>query len=465
MTKVMLWALRQLYFYTMNNEQLINKYNVAGPRYTSYPTVPAWNLEDFNLPDWQIDIKKTFQKDQNIGIYIHLPYCESLCTFCACHKHITINHSVEGPYIEALLKEWQLYLSLFDQKPVLKELHLGGGTPSFFSPENLKYLIENLLSEVTVPEDAAYGFEGHPMNTTREHLEVLHALGFNRVSFGVQDYDAKVQQAINRHQPFEKVKKITEIAREIGYTSISHDLVYGLPFQTIDGIKNTVEKTLSLKPDRLSFYSYAHVPWIKGNGQRGFSEENLPGGPEKRALYELGKKLFEKAGYEEVGMDHFAKPSDELFIAREEGRLHRNFMGYTTENAQTLIGLGVSAIGNSATTYFQNDKVLKTYLEKLQNGKWPVVKGHLLTEKEVLAREIIEDIMCNFHTKRLDVFADDNPEIYGELRAMEQDGILTFNQSDLWVKEPGKAFVRNIAMLFDEHLKKDSQKPLFSKTI
>lgn len=465
MTAIMISAKQQVYFYGMNSEQLINKYNVAGPRYTSYPTVPAWNVDEFNLPDWQIDIKKTFETDHNIGIYIHLPYCESLCTFCACHKHITINHAVEGPYIQALLKEWNLYLSLFDEKPVLKELHLGGGTPSFFSPENLKHLIESLLAEVIVPKDAAYGFEGHPMNTTKEHLQTLHDLGFNRVSFGVQDYDDKVQKAIHRHQPFEKVKEVTEIARKIGYTSISHDLVFGLPFQTQEGIRNTLEKTLSLKPDRLSFYSYAHVPWIKGNGQRGFSEENLPSGKEKRALYESGKQLFENAGYKEVGMDHFAKPSDELFIAREEGRLHRNFMGYTTENARTLIGLGVSAIGNSASTYFQNEKGLRSYLERLENGHWPVAKGHLLTEREVLSREIIENIMCNFHTTKLDVFAQENPKIYEELRDMEKDGILSFNLSDLWVKEPGKAFVRNIAMLFDEHLKTENSKPLFSKTI
>ncbi|MGR3810187.1 oxygen-independent coproporphyrinogen III oxidase [Jiulongibacter sp. NS-SX5] len=449
----------------MERHQLIEKYNVAGPRYTSYPTVPAWKTEDFNLPEWQIDVQKTFKKDKSIGVYIHLPYCESLCTFCACHKHITINHSVELPYIEALIKEWKLYLSLFDEKPVLKELHLGGGTPSFFSPKNLKWLMDELMEHVVIPEEHAYGFEGHPMNTSREHLQTLYDAGFRRVSFGVQDYDLAVQKAINRHQPFKKVKEVTEIAREIGYTSISHDLVYGLPFQSKESIQDTVQKTLTLRPDRLSFYSYAHVPWIKGNGQRGYSEENLPSGTEKRALYDLGKELFQAAGYQEVGMDHFALTNDELFTAQKAGDLHRNFMGYTTENAANLIGLGVSAIGNSATSYAQNGKNLKTYLEKVNNGQWPVIKGHLLDPSEVLARRIIEDIMCNFHSSRLGEFAIQNPDIYEKLTEMASDGILIFNKQELVVYPEGRAFVRNIAMLFDAYLNQNSPKPIFSKTI
>ncbi len=449
----------------MITEQLIRKYDVPGPRYTSYPTVPAWNLSDFNLPDWQLEIKKTFAENHHIGIYIHLPYCESLCTFCACHKHITINHSVEEPYIDALLKEWQLYLSLFDQRPVLQELHLGGGTPSFFSPQNLKRLLDGILKEVIIPQNAAYGFEGHPMNTTREHLQTLYDQGFRRVSFGVQDYNEQVQQAIHRVQPFEKVREVTTMAREIGYTSISHDLVYGLPFQTIGSISDTVLKTLELRPDRLSFYSYAHVPWIKGNGQRGFSEDDLPLGNAKRSLYDAGKHLFEKAGYMEVGMDHFALPDDELFHAREEGRLHRNFMGYTTENAPVLIGLGVSSIGNTTRSFAQNEKSLKTYLEKVNEGYWPVIKGHLLSEEDVLSAQIIEEIMCGFQTHRLAEFAERHPEIYPRLREMERDGILTFNTRDIWVKPHGKAFVRNIAMLFDEYLGEKQEQRVFSRTI
>jgi oxygen-independent coproporphyrinogen-3 oxidase len=447
-------------------EQLIKKYDVAGPRYTSYPTVPAWNINDFNLADWQIDIKNTFSKDNRIGIYIHLPYCESLCTFCACHKHITINHAVEKPYIDAILKEWQLYLSLFDEKPVLQEMHLGGGTPSFFSPENIKKLLNGIINYVTVPKNAAYSFEGHPMNTTNEHLQTLYNLGFRRVSFGVQDYDPKVQEAIHRFQPFENVKKVTEDARRIGYTSISHDLVFGLPFQTQESITDTVKKTLSLQPDRLSFYSYAHVPWIKGNGQRGFSEEDIPAGTVKRSLYETGKALFKNDGYKEVGMDHFAHHEDELFHAREESRLHRNFMGYTTESAPTLIGLGISSIGNSSRSFAQNDKSLKNYIEKVNCNEWPIVKGHLLSDADLLSAQIIEDIMCNFKTHRLEEFAAEHPEIYPKLRAMEKDDILSFNTRDLWVKPHRKAFVRNIAMLFDEYLDDNQgRKPVFSRTI
>ncbi len=449
----------------MNMKELIQKYDVAGPRYTSYPTVPAWNISEFNLPDWQIDIKNTFKEDQSIGIYIHLPYCESLCTFCACHKHITINHKVEEPYINALLKEWQLYLSLFTRKPILKELHLGGGTPSFFSPKQLKKLISGILDTVTIPDIHHYGFEGHPMNTSEEHLQTLYDLGFNRVSFGVQDYDSIVQKAIHRVQPFEKVKEVTELARRIGYTSISHDLVYGLPFQTPASIKETVSKTLSLNPDRLSFYSYAHVPWIKGNGQRGFSEDDLPLGNNKRALYELGKELFELAGYQEVGMDHFAKPSDSLFKAREQRELHRNFMGYTTESAKNLIGLGVSSIGNGNRSYAQNDKNLKSYLQKLENGQWPVIKGHLLTDREVLTRDIIEDLMCHFQTDKLIEYSTYDADIYHKLEGFKVDGLMTFDNKTAKVNEKGRAFVRNIAMLFDSHLNESEKKPIFSRTI
>lgn len=273
---------------------LFQKYDVAGPRYTSYPTVPAWKNQDFHKADWLIDFKNTLHERNEIGIYIHLPYCESLCTFCACHKHITVNHSVEETYIAALLRDWKQYIELFDQKPILTELHLGGGTPSFFSPQNLQILIRTILAEVIVPENHNYGFEGHPLNTTKEHLAILRNLGFNRVSFGVQDYDLSVQKAINRVQGFEEVARVTKWARELSYESISHDLVYGLPFQTVAGIKNTVEKTLSLRPNRLSFYSYAHVPWIKGNGQRGFSDEDIPVGMEKEHFTILGRQFLKQ---------------------------------------------------------------------------------------------------------------------------------------------------------------------------
>ena len=261
----------------MISSSLIQKYNVPGPRYTSYPTVPFWDDKGISTKNWIDTFQYSFSESnatKGISIYIHLPFCESLCTFCACHKYITKRHDVETPYIETLLKEWQLYVDLLPEKPILRELHLGGGTPTFFSTENLNVLIKGILEKVDLHPEYEFSFEGHPNNTTKEHLQTLANLGFSRVSFGVQCYAEKVQKAINRVQPFENVQKVTEWAREIGYKSISHDLIFGLPFQTVGDIIDTIQKTIDLKPDRISFYSYAHVPWIKGVGQRGFEDKD-----------------------------------------------------------------------------------------------------------------------------------------------------------------------------------------------
>jgi oxygen-independent coproporphyrinogen III oxidase len=314
--------------------ELIRKYNVPGPRYTSYPTVPYWDNRGISLSDWKSTVKKSFEESnhQGISLYIHLPFCESLCTFCGCHKRITKRHEVEEPYIETLIKEWNLYLELFQSKPLIKEIHLGGGTPTFFSSESLTRLMNGLLEKASVAVKHEFSFEGHPNHTSREQLQTIFDLGFRRVSFGVQDYNPKVQKTINRIQPFENVKKVHEWSKEIGYTSISHDLVFGLPHQTKENIQYTIEKTNELRPDRLAYYSYAHVPWIKGLGQRGYSENDLPKDEVKRELYELGKKLFDENGYVEIGMDHFALKSDDMYAAMQNKTLHRNFMGYTTNN-------------------------------------------------------------------------------------------------------------------------------------
>ncbi|HQA74958.1 radical SAM protein, partial [Flavobacterium sp.] len=322
---------------------LIQKYNVPGPRYTSYPTVPYWDLDTFDASKWKQTYLQSFNESntsEGISLYIHLPFCESLCTFCGCHKRITKRHEVESPYITAVLKEWDLYCQTFSEQPIIKELHLGGGTPTFFSPENLKTLINGIFSKAERAKDHEFSFEGHPNNTSREHLQTLFELGFRRVSYGVQDYSPIVQKAIHRDQSFHNVAKVTFWAKEIGYTSISHDLIYGLPFQTLEDVIDTIEKTKSLSPDRLAFYSYAHVPWIKGNGQRGFKDEDLPKDDTKRLLYEIGKQLLEKKGYHEIGMDHFALTTDSMYQAFQDKKLHRNFMGYTSSKTQLMIGLG-----------------------------------------------------------------------------------------------------------------------------
>lgn len=449
------------------NIELIRKYNVPGPRYTSYPTVPFWDEQNFTSAQWESTLLQSFSKSKNEGIslYIHLPFCESLCTFCGCHKKITKRHEVEDPYIRTVLKEWQLYLELLQERPTIKEIHLGGGTPTFFSKDNLKWLLDKLLTGADLKEDHEFSFEGHPNNTTKEHLQTLYDLGFRRVSYGVQDYDTQVQLAINRIQPFENVKRVHEWSKEIGFTSVNHDLVFGLPLQTMRGIENTINKTNELRPDRIAFYSYAHVPWIKGNGQRGFDENDLPKNDEKRALYELGKQMFYENGYVEIGMDHFALKTDSLYKAMQNGTLHRNFMGYTAGATKVMIGLGMSAISDSWYSFAQNEKQLSDYEQRVDRGEIPVFRGHILNEEDLMIREQILNVMCNFRTKFMGE-QEQFDEIKKRLEGLEADDLVSIEGRNVIVTEKGIPFVRNICMAFD--LKLDPEKPkerMFSKTV
>lgn len=450
---------------------LINKYNIPGPRYTSYPTVPYWDDDSFSLKLWKASLKKSFLESnlkEGISLYIHLPFCESLCTFCGCNKRITKQHNVEAPYINAVLKEWHLYLDLLNEKPVIKELHLGGGTPTFFSPDNLKTLINGILSTSKRAENYEFSFEGHPNNTTKEHLQALYDVGFRRVSYGVQDYNETVQKAIHRIQPFENVKRATEIAREIGYTSVGHDIIFGLPFQTLEHIEQTILKTKALLPDRLAFYSYAHVPWIKGNGQRGFNDADLPSAELKRRQYELGKTLLANVGYHEIGMDHFALQTDSLYQSMQAGNLHRNFMGYTASKTQTMIGLGVSSISDSWYGFSQNAKGIEDYYNLLKDDIIPVFRGHILNEEDLVIRKHILNLMCQFKTSLTSntLFFKELPDVLVNLKEMENDGLLHIHSNAIEVTKKGKPFVRNICMAFDVLLqRKQPNTKLFSMTI
>ncbi len=450
---------------------LIQKYNVPGPRYTSYPTVPYWDIDSFSGKKWEASVQQSFSESnstEGISLYIHLPYCESLCTFCGCHKRITKRHEVEEPYIATVLKEWSLYVALFSEKPVIKELHLGGGTPTFFSPENLKNLIDGIFEKATQAENHEFSFEGHPNNTTKEHLQVLYDVGFRRVSYGVQDYNEKVQKAIHRIQPFENVKKVTEWAREIGYTSIGHDIIFGLPHQTMDHVIETINKTKTLLPDRLAFYSYAHVPWMKGNGQRGYKDSDLPSADLKRKQYETGKALLGQLGYEEIGMDHFALKTDELFISTQEGRLHRNFMGYTASKTQLMIGLGASSISDSWYGFAQNVKDLEEYRQLVENNVIPVVKGHILSSEDEVIRKHILNLMCSMDTSWFNeqMIFSDLPIVLQRLDNMRKDGLIEINTHQLKVTQKGRPYMRNVCMAFDVRLhKKVPNTRLFSMTV
>ncbi|WP_168396437.1 oxygen-independent coproporphyrinogen III oxidase [Acinetobacter indicus] len=450
---------------------LVQKYNVPGPRYTSYPTVPYWEEASFSSEAWQQSLQRAFAESnasEGISLYIHLPFCESLCTFCGCHKCVTKRHEVEQPYIQAVLKEWDLYCQLLPDRPMIKEIHLGGGTPTFFSVAHLQQLIQGILAKAIVAPEHEFSFEGHPNNTTREHLQALYDLGFRRVSYGVQDYNEKVQKAIHRIQPYEHVQRVTEWARDIGYTSISHDLVFGLPFQNLEDVLHTIQQTTQLNPDRLAFYSYAHVPWIKGNGQRGFKDDDVPKDELKRTLYEEGKKKLLAHGYHEIGMDHFALKSDAMYQAFQQGSLHRNFMGYTASKTQLMIGLGLSSISDSWYSFAQNEKTLEDYYARLEQNEIPVFRGHVLTAEDLMIRRHILNLMCSFQTSwaEPEMQFPELPEVLKQLEEMQEDGLLTLFEDHLQVTEQGKPFVRNICMAFDLRLKrKVPSTRIFSMTI
>jgi oxygen-independent coproporphyrinogen-3 oxidase len=450
------------------NKALIRKYNVPGPRYTSYPTVPYWDETPPTEEQWKSKVKASYQnsREDGLSIYIHLPYCESLCTYCGCNTRITVNHKVEEPYINTLLKEWQMYLDVLGETPLIKEIHLGGGTPTFFSPENLRRLIKTIVDSGTVGPDTEMGFEAHPNNTTAEHMQALYEMGFRRISLGIQDFDPEVQKVVNRMQSFEKVQEVTEMARKIGYTSVNFDLIYGLPKQTAETVADTIEKTLQLMPDRIAFYSYAHVPWMKP-AQKKF-EEYLPTNEVKRHLYELGKELLEKNGYAEIGMDHFALKTDSLYLASKGGKLHRNFMGYSTTSTRLLVGLGASSISDTWTAFGQNIKSVEPYMARVNEGHLPIYRGHLLTEEDLIVRQHILNIMCRSHTRwnKEDAASEVLNMARERLKGMAEDQLVQLNGDSIGVYEHGKPFIRNVCMALDARMWRNKpETSLFSSTI
>lgn len=450
---------------------LIKKYDQPVPRYTSYPTVPFWrnNLDLKAYAQlWQDQFTFHNQKS-GISLYLHLPFCESLCTYCGCNKKITTNHKVEEDYILALEKEWQLYLKLMNNKPIIRELHLGGGTPTFFTAENLRRIIEMIFKDAIIHENHDFSFEGHPNNTTNEQLQTLFDLGFTRVSYGVQDNDPIVQKIINRIQPFANVQRVTEQARSIGYNSVNFDLIYGLPKQTLESIKNTFDEVLTLKPDRIAFYSYAHVPWTS-KGQRLFDENDLPNATEKLQLYQLGKSMLLEAGYTDIGMDHFALDTDSLLKAQQQGALHRNFMGYTTQNSSFLLGLGVSSISDIGNAFGQNHKTVREYYEAVDQGIMPIFRGYLLSEEDLHFKYYILDAACR---GKVDFKPDFQKELeaytFPELRKLEMDGLIEFDRHQMRMTELGRNFTRNICRAFDIKLLRDNNEQvsnaIFSKAL
>lgn len=448
--------------------ELLHKYDLPTPRYTSYPTVPYWDFNTLDEEKWKQSVVNTYESENGeICIYIHLPFCENLCTFCACNKRITVNHAVEDPYIASVLKEWKMYRALLKSTPVIKEIHLGGGTPTFFSPANLEILIKGITADLTISDDHEFSIEVHPNYTTEAHIKTLSEVGFNRVSLGVQDFDPHVQFVINRIQSFEKTNEVVEWARKYHFKSINVDLVYGLPHQTVESVEHTVNLIKGFMPDRIAFYSYAHVPW-KSKVQRRYTEEDLPTASQKWDMYHRGRELFEAAGFKSIGMDHFALLNDKLFKAAEEGNLHRNFMGYTTTKSKLIIGLGVSSISDSWTAFAQNDKEVESYQEKIEQGKFPLVHGHALSEEDLVIRKKILELMCENQTNLEDTDFEEpfiNSAIE-KLKQLEEDGLLKLEGKKILVTNKGRSFIRNISAAIDAQLwRKQMIGNTFSKAI
>ncbi len=455
-----------------SSSDLIAKYNVPGPRYTSYPTVPFWETNP-TQEEWTQSLVHALRREQphrtGAALYVHIPFCRSLCTYCGCNTRIARNASTAIPYVDAVLKEWRLYRErLADAGPFpLAELHLGGGTPTFLEPEELERLIRGIVEPTQRVQGFEFSIEADPRVTTQAHLETLARLHFTRLSLGIQDFDPTVQTVVNRVQDEALVHQVTDQARAAGFQNINFDLIYGLPFQTETSIRNTIQAVARLRPDRIAFYAYAHVPWIKP-WQRNFTENDLPAGDQKRRLYELGRSLLEDAGYREVGMDHFALESDSLWTAVRAGTLHRNFMGYTSRPVFPLIGLGVSAIGDSWNIFAQNEKSIEAYTRRLDREELPIFRGHVLTDEDLVLRRHILDLMTRFEARwdapeRYVPFLD---EAVARLAEPERDGLVRRIPSGCEVTESGRAFLRTLCMALDARLtRKAPQTRLFSQTI
>lgn len=433
---------------------LLHKYDVPTPRYTSYPTVPYWDFNTLSVDTWKKAVVKTFEAENGeLCMYIHLPFCENMCTFCACNKRITVNHSVEYLYIATVLKEWAMYRALLPKAPLIREIHLGGGTPTFFSPANLHQLITGITKDAIVPDDHEFSIEVHPNYTHEEHIRILAEAGFNRISLGVQDFDPRVQFVINRNQTYEKTKEVVDWARKYLYKSINIDLVYGLPHQTVASVEHTMELIKGFMPDRVAFYSYAHVPW-KSKVQRRYTEADLPVANEKWQMYQRGKELLEASGFHSIGMDHFAVKGEALFTAARAGKLHRNFMGYTTTQSKLVIGLGVSSISDAGHAFAQNEKEVEAYEEKIARGIFPLVQGHLLNEEDVIIRKKILELMCRDATVLANPLLDPGfvEDAFRKLRELEKDELVTINGNQITVTDKGKSFIRNISAAIDAQL-------------
>ncbi|WP_412474266.1 oxygen-independent coproporphyrinogen III oxidase [Halobacteriovorax sp. YZS-1-1] len=437
----------------MKSHDLEKKYNIPVPRYTSYPAVPHWNGAPCE-GIWLGHLKDQYDPAQGVELYIHVPFCEKLCYYCGCHRVISKNKDRGLEYVNYLIKEWKLYKKkLGDIK--IASIHLGGGTPNFLTVEAFTNLF-NELSPNFKEEEFKGSIEIDPRTCTKEQLDMYKSFGIERLSMGIQDFDEKVQHAIGRVQPYEKVKELVDYAREIGIADINFDLIYGLPFQSTNTITETIEKVLTLNPLQIAFYSYAHLP-SRIKNQRLIPEEGLLHGMEKRALYEKGKELLAINHYEEIGLDHFAKDDSSLAKAKKEGRLRRNFMGHTHKTSSMIIGLGCSSISSSIKSFAQNEKEVKEYYNKIDSGLLAIRSGHIQSSQDLEVEEIMQDFFAtNSIDKKSWKKLNHASIIKQKLDELQEDGLIEEGDRFL-VTEKGRPFMRNIASIFDHHLLKSKQ--------
>jgi oxygen-independent coproporphyrinogen-3 oxidase len=443
---------------------LLRKYSVPGPRYTSYPTVPHWDTTPTET-QWLQHVEAALgAADTAAALYVHIPFCHALCTFCGCNMRVTRNHALVTPYIETVLAEHRTLLERLGRTSLpLGQVYLGGGTPTYLHADELELLLAGLFGNAPLAPGASLSLEVDPRITTRQQLSVLRSYQFTGISLGVQDFDPRVQDIVNRAQSEEQVQKVTEDARALGFRSVNFDLIYGLPLQTRDSIEATMDAVLRLRPDRIAFYPYAHVPWIRPS-QRRFTEADLPEGDARRGLQELGRERMLSAGYVEIGMDHFALPHDALARAADAGTLHRNFMGYAPRPTRPLLGLGVSSISDAETAFVQNEKNLQQYQERVGRGELPIQRGHVLgAEDRILRRHILR--LATHYATDWNSLEDYTPFLDGataRLEELQRDGLVQLAPRSVQVTPAGRAFLRNVCMAFDaRHVRRAQIAPLY----
>ncbi len=440
---------------------LVEKYNRPGPRYTSYPTAPNWK-KGFATADFTRHLEKGNLSQTPLSLYFHIPFCEERCTFCACSVVATKRHEVAKPYLKTLLREIDKVAEVVDHKRMVEQLHLGGGTPTYFSSQQLETLIGHVQKYFSFSKTAEISIEIDPRVTADEQIQTLSRLGFNRTSLGLQDFDPEVQKEAGRIQSEEETRHIMETAREFGFKSVNVDLVYGLPKQAPEKFRATLKKVLALQPDRIALFNFAYVPWMHAH-QRKIAEKDLPDGWTKLKMFCEAIETFQNAGFDFIGLDHFAKKEDELSHARRNGTMYRNFQGYTTKADCDLIGMGVTSISYVAGAFAQNAKKLKNYEDSVTKAGWATEHGMALSEDDLLRQKIIHEIFCHQRLKRSGDFNRYFEKEIAALKPLAEDGIVAIKPDEILVTPLGRFFLRNVGMIFDAYLKTGDGK--FSKTV